>query len=159
MASELAAPAFLALGAKHKPGAHVYCLLPLVGYVYQASYLYSIGSYIPMALHTAALFCILAFGILLAQTEAGIVAILTSQTPWWNCGATTIALCLWSSVHAGALVILGEKTRIFPAELAISIIVVGSFAVFSGLIWWNALDAEPRGPNTAPGRVAVAEDP
>jgi PAS domain S-box-containing protein len=114
-------------------------LVPLVGYVYQASYLYSIGSYIPMALHTAALFCILAFGILLAQTESGIVAVLTSQTPGGTVARRLLPFAFGVPFVLGALVILGEKARIFPAELAVSIIVVGSFAVFSGLIWWNAL--------------------
>src|ERR1041385_5066680 len=35
-------------------------LVPLMGYIYGTSYLYRVGSYIPMALHTAALFYLLA---------------------------------------------------------------------------------------------------
>ena len=56
-------------------------LVPLVGYIYRASYLYSIGTYIPMALHTAAFFFLLALGLLLAQTDSGVVALFTSKTP------------------------------------------------------------------------------
>jgi hypothetical protein len=52
-------------------------LAPLVGCLYQAAYLYSVGSYIPMALHTAGLFCLLAIGILFAQSDAGVIGILT----------------------------------------------------------------------------------
>jgi hypothetical protein len=41
-------------------------LVPLIGYLYQASFLYSVGSYIPMALHTALFFFLLAGGIVLS---------------------------------------------------------------------------------------------
>jgi two-component system cell cycle sensor histidine kinase/response regulator CckA len=114
-------------------------LVPLVGYVYQASYLYSIGSYIPMALHTAVLFCVLAFGTLLAQTKSGIVAVFTSQSPGGTLARRLLPFAFAVPFALGALAILGERTKIYPAELGVSIIVVGSFAAFSGLIWWNAL--------------------
>lgn len=114
-------------------------LVPLVGYVYRASYLYSIGSYIPMALHTAFFFCILAFGTVLAQTDSGIVAVFTSRTPGGSVARRLLPFAFGVPFVLGALVILGEKTQVFPAELAVSIIVVGSIAVFSSLIWWNAL--------------------
>ena len=114
-------------------------LVPLIGYFYQATYLYSIGSYIPMALHTAALFCVLAIGTLLAQTHSGVVAILTSSTPGGTVARRLLPFAFGVPFVLGSLAIFGEKTRIYPTELGISIIVVGSFAVFTGLIWWNAL--------------------
>jgi PAS domain S-box-containing protein len=114
-------------------------LVPLVGYIYRASYLYSIGSYIPMALHTAALFFLLATGLLLAQTDYGVMALFTSKTPGGAIARRLLPFALGVPVVLGALTIWGEKEKVYPAELGASIIVVGSFAIFTGLIWWNAV--------------------
>ena len=117
-------------------------LVPLVGYIYHASYLYSIGSYIPMALNTALLFCFLALGILLAKTDSGVVAVFTSQTPGGAIARRLLPFAFGVPFVLGALAILGEKESLYPAELGISIIVVGSFAAFSALIWWNAVSLD-----------------
>lgn len=114
-------------------------LIPLVGYVYGASKLYSIGSYIPMALHTAILFCVLAFGTLLAQTDSGVVAFFTSNTPGGTLARRLLPFAFGVPFALGALAILGQRTGVYPAELGVSIVVVGSFAVFSGLTWSSAL--------------------
>ncbi len=50
----------------------VVSLFPLIGYLYQASYLYSVGSF-PMALNTAVFFFLFAVGVLLAQADQGVV--------------------------------------------------------------------------------------
>lgn len=112
-------------------------LAPLVGYVYGAAYLYSVGAYIPMALHTAVLFCLLAFGTLLAQTDAGVVAVFTSRTPGGTLARRLLPLAFGVPFTLGAVVILGERQSLYPAELGVSMVVVGAFAAFSALIWWN----------------------
>jgi len=114
-------------------------LVPLVGYIYQASYLYSIGSYIPMALHTAALFFLLALGILLAQTDYGVVALFTSQTPGGAIARRLLPFALAVPIALGALTIWAEREKIYPGEFGITMVVVGCIAIFTGLIWWNAV--------------------
>lgn len=113
-------------------------LAPLVGYVYGATYLYSIGSYIPMALHTAALFCLLAFGTLLAQTDAGVMAVFVSRTPGGTLARRLLPFALGVPFALGALVILGEQRLHYPAEFGVGLVVVGACAVFGRLVWWNA---------------------
>ncbi len=113
-------------------------LIPLVGYIYQASYFYSIGSF-PMALNTAILFCLLALGILLAQTDCGVVAVFTSKTPGGTIARRLLPFAFGVPFVLGILGILSEKKNLYPAGLGICIMVVGSIAVFSALIWWNAI--------------------
>ena len=114
-------------------------LVPLVGYIYRASYLYSIGTYIPMALHTATLFFLLALGLLLAQTEAGVVALFTSDTPGGAVARRLLPFAFCVPILLGAFTIWVDKTGMYPGEFGVTIVVVGSSAIFTGLIWWNAI--------------------
>lgn len=114
-------------------------LVPLVGYIYRASYLYSIGTYIPMALHTATLFFLLALGLLLAQTEAGVVALFTSNTPGGAVARRLLPFAFGVPILLGAFTIWVDKTGMYPGEFGVTIVVVGSSAIFTGLIWWNAI--------------------
>jgi signal transduction histidine kinase/ActR/RegA family two-component response regulator len=114
-------------------------LVPLVGYIYQASFLYSIGTYIPMAPHTAALFFLLALGLLLAQTESGVVALFTSKTPGGAMARRLLPFAFAVPVLLGALSIWLDRIGFQPGEFGITIVVVGSSAIFTGLIWRNAI--------------------
>ena len=104
-----------------------------------SSYLYSIGTYIPMALHTATLFFLLALGLLLAQTEAGVVALFTSNTPGGAVARRLLPFAFGVPILLGAFTIWVDKTGMYPGEFGVTIVVVGSSAIFTGLIWWNAI--------------------
>lgn len=114
-------------------------LVPLVGYIYRASYLYSIGSFISMALHTAAFFFFLALGLLLAQTDFGVVSLFTSKTPGGTVARRLLPFAFAVPILLGALTIWMDKKGIYPGEFGITVVVVGSSAIFTGLIWWNAI--------------------
>lgn len=113
-------------------------LVPVVGYIYHANSLYSVGSF-PMALNTAVLFCALAAGILFAQMESGIIAIFTGETLGGAIARRLLPFAFGVPFVLGAVAILGRVNKLYPAELGVSIVVVGSFAAFTGLIWWNAV--------------------
>jgi two-component system cell cycle sensor histidine kinase/response regulator CckA len=114
-------------------------LVPLVGYLYRASYLYSIGTYIPMALHTATLFFLLALGLLLTQTDAGVVALFTSKAPGGTVARRLLPFAFGVPILLGAFTIWVDQAGIYPGEFGVTIVVVGSSAIFTGLIWWNAI--------------------
>lgn len=114
-------------------------LVPLVGYIYRASFLYSIGAYIPMALHTAAFFFLLALGLLLAQTDSGVVALFTSKTPGGAMARRLLPFAFAVPILLGAVTIWLDRSRIQPGEFGVTIVVVGCSAIFTGLIWWNAV--------------------
>jgi len=128
-------------------------LVPLVGYAYNVNHLYSIGPYIPMAFHTATLFCLLACGTLLAQAESGAVAIFVSNTPGGAVARRLLPFSFMVPFALGAITILGQSKSVYPIEISISIIVVGSFAIFSTLIWWNAVQL-----NRADHQRRIAEE-
>ena len=133
-------------------------LVPLVGYAYRASFLYSVGSWIPMALHTAALSCLLAIGLLLAQTESPVVAVFLNPTPGGAVTRRLLPFAFGVPFVLGALAIWGGGRNSYPAERGICMIVVGSFAAFSALVWWIAvsLDRADAGRREAEKRLQKA---
>jgi PAS domain S-box-containing protein len=112
-------------------------LVSLVGYLYRASSLYMIGLK-PMALNTALLFCLLAIGVLLAQTDAGVMAVFTSRTPGGSIVRRLLPFAFVVPFILGALASVGMREHVYTAQLGMSIVAVGSFAVLTALIWWNA---------------------
>jgi PAS domain S-box-containing protein len=113
-------------------------LVPLIGYLYQASYLYSVGSYIPMALHTAVFFLLFAIGVLLAQSDDGVVALFMSDSPGGAVARRLLPVAFTIPVGLGALQICGEKSGVFPGEFGITLMVVASVATFGSLTWRTA---------------------
>jgi hypothetical protein len=59
----------------------LFSLLALMGYAYGVRWLYGFAAFIPMALHTAALFHLLALGTLAARPRDGVMALFTSDSP------------------------------------------------------------------------------
>lgn len=114
-------------------------LVPLIGYIYQTSFLYSIGAYIPMALHTAAFFILLSAGLLLAQTEAGVIALFTSKTPGGEMARRLLPFAFAVPLLLGGIAIWMDGIRFQAGQFGVTIVVVGSSAIFTGLIWWNAI--------------------
>jgi two-component system, cell cycle sensor histidine kinase and response regulator CckA len=111
---------------------------PLIGYLYQASYLYSVGPF-PMALSTAVFFFFLAGGILLAQSEDGVVALFMSATPGGAIARRLVPFAFAIPIALGALQIWGERAGLFPKEFGVTLIVVGSVATFASLTWRTAV--------------------
>ncbi len=114
-------------------------LVPLIGYLYQASYLYSVGSYIPMALHTALLFFLLAVGVLLAQFEGGVVSLFISATPGGAIARGLLPFAFAVPVGLGALQIWGEKSGYYRNEFGVTLLGVGSVAIVASLTWRMAI--------------------
>jgi signal transduction histidine kinase len=114
-------------------------LLALLGYAYSANYLYGVGSYIPMALHTATLFFLLSVGILFTQTEGGAVAIFVSDSLGGVIARRLLPFALGVPALLGALRLLGERRGLYSSELGVTVMVLVCIATFTALIWWNAL--------------------
>jgi two-component system, cell cycle sensor histidine kinase and response regulator CckA len=114
-------------------------LIPLVGYLYQATYLYSVGSYIPMALHTAFLFLLLAAGIVLAQLDEGAMALLLSRTPGGAIAQRLLPFAFGVPIALGALQMWGVKKGLYPASFGTILMVVGCVGIFGSLVWRSAI--------------------
>jgi len=114
-------------------------LLALLGYIYSARYLYGVGSFIPMALHTATLFLLLSIGLLFAQPHYGAVALLVSNTPGGITARRLLPVAFGVPALLGALRLWGERVGIYGSEFGVTIMVLLCIATFIALIWWNAV--------------------
>ena len=116
-----------------------HALLALLGYGYGASYLYGVGSFIPMALHTAFIFLLLALALLFTQPEHGVAALLASKTPGGITARRLLPVGFAIPAFLGGLRLWGEKHGYYNSEFGVTIMVLVCIGSFSGLIWLNAV--------------------
>jgi hypothetical protein len=113
-------------------------LLSIIGYGFSTRTFYTIGSYIPMALHTAVTFFVLSVGLLCAQPDAKTTRIITSE----SIGGLTLRRLLPAVIIVpiiiGWLRLEGEYAGLYDTALGVSLMVVGSMAVMAVLVWRNA---------------------
>ncbi len=114
-------------------------LLALLGYAYGSSYLYGVGSFIPMAIHTAALLLLLSVATLFARTDSDVIALFVSLSPGGAIARRLFPFAVLVPALLGALRLWGERAQVYGSEFGVTILVVASIAAFSALIWWNAV--------------------
>lgn len=113
-------------------------LLALIGYAYQIQWLYGVASFIPMALHTALLFHLLAWGTLFARPEAGCMALVTSPGLAGTLIRRLFPGMVLTFVLLGWLRLAGERRGWYDSELGVALNSVATIIIFGGLIWWSA---------------------
>lgn len=113
-------------------------LVPIIGYAYSAATLTSIKSYIPMAIHTAIGFVVLATGVLCARPMRGLMSILSGRGSGGMMARRLLpaavlipALLGWIHWSAGDWQWWNEIERL-------PLLVLANIIVFASLIWWNA---------------------
>ncbi len=113
-------------------------LLALFGYAYGVQWLYVVPAFIPMAVHTALCFHLLALGVLCARPDQGIMAWFTSAGAvgmllrWQLPGTVTILFFL------GWLRLEGQRRGFYGTELGVALHSMLNVTLFSGLILWSA---------------------
>ena len=117
-------------------------LLAVTGYGLGTTSFYHVGTYIPMALHTALAFLLLSSGILAARPGVGPMRVLCGR----NMGGATMRRLLPAAVLVpfclGLLWQLGARRGDFDPQLGIPLMVVSSIACFAAVIFLNALSLE-----------------
>lgn len=114
-------------------------MLALLGYVYGANSLYRIGSFIPMAVHTAGIFLILSVVLMLAKPERAPVSLFTMENLGGVIARRLLPVAILVPAILGAARIWGEGRGYYTKEFGTTIMVVCTIAVFTALIWWNAV--------------------
>lgn len=111
-------------------------LLALVGYIHQVSWLYTIPSRVPMALHTSIALLVLAMGVMFARPDRGLMQVVTSD------GASGMLLRRMLPVMIPAYIVAGAFTNAWaasgPHRLAeqtavYAVVCIGFFCV--SIIW------------------------
>jgi len=113
-------------------------LLAVLGYAYGVQSFYQLGSYIPMALHSALTFSVLVTAFSLAHTDRGFLSIFIG-----NCAAGTLGRRLLPAVVLipaafGWLELHGELRGIYDSRLGNALFAVGNIVIFTLLVCWIA---------------------
>jgi diguanylate cyclase (GGDEF)-like protein len=114
-------------------------MLALIGYAYGVRSFYGIGSYIPMALHTALTFVVLAMGLLCARPERGIMSVISSDTTGGTMMRRLLPAVFVVPLLLGWMRLAGQRARLFDSDAGLWLLVVGMMTVFVVLIGWNGL--------------------
>ena len=116
----------------------VISLLALTGYTYDVQFFYGIGSYIPMALHTALTFFVVATGILCARPRSGIMAVIASNSSGGALLRRLLPAIIVLPVVLGWLRTIAQRGRLFDTHFGLWLLMVTIMIVMVALVAWNA---------------------
>ena len=112
----------------------VLALLAILGYIYGVSWLYGIGAFIPMALHTSWLFMITALGLLLARPDVGYMRLVTAGGAAGLMARRLLPAALLGPPILGSLELAGEYVGLYDRQLGTVLAVVAMIVVWTSLI-------------------------
>jgi len=113
-------------------------LLALVGYAYGTKAFYGVGSFIPMALHTALTFLLLLTGLLFARPTRGLMVPIISAGAGGAMGRLLLPAAIIIPFLLGWLRLIGGEAELFAPAVGDSLFVVLNMLIFAILVWWNA---------------------
>jgi len=114
-----------------------FAFLALIGYAYQAASLYEVGTYIPMALHTAAVFLLLAMGLLSSRPDRGVMAVITADSPSGALARRLLPAALLLPATLGWLRLHGARTGWFTPDFGFTLVILVITLIFAALLWWE----------------------
>ena len=113
-------------------------LVTICGYGYTAHQLARVADSIPMALHTAVGFGLLASGLLCARPEEGIMGELTSDAVGGRIARALLPGVLGVPLALGWLRVAGERAGLYGTEVGVALHVTAWIVVLIGLLCWQA---------------------
>jgi PAS domain S-box-containing protein len=111
--------------------------LALLGHSYRNVNLYSMGSSIPMAVHTAALFLVCTIGILFASSDRGLMAVVTSNTAAGKVARRVLPAAVLIPAILGWLRVYGGSHHWFAPSMGLPMVVLANTLFFTALLWWE----------------------
>ena len=117
--------------------AFLIAFLGFIGYIYGKPFFYTIG-YTGMALHTSIAFILLSLGILFANPERGLTAVIASDRAGGIMARRLLPQAMVIPTLAGYFIISGERLQVYSPELGISLLSVLNVIIFTVIIWNNA---------------------
>ena len=109
-------------------------LLVIIGYAYGVSQLQGWYAFIPMALHTALTFLLLAGGVLAARADRGFVAFITADNAGGLLARRLLPFAVLLPILLGYLRLHGELRGYYGTEFGVAGLTVGMIVIFSGVI-------------------------
>lgn len=96
--------------------------------------MYGVSRFIPMAIHTAALFLLLAFGVFAARPAMGIAALFQEASPSGRMARRLLAGSIAIIAGVGWLRLEGERAGLYGTELGVTLHTVAMIALLSLLV-------------------------
>jgi len=110
-------------------------LFAIVGYAYGVQAMYTIPAFIPMALHTAVAFGLLALGILACRPPSRLLEVLGSPGPGGVTARRLIPAVIVVPLLLGWLRNAGERFHVYDGAAGTALMVVGTTALLGILTW------------------------
>jgi PAS domain S-box-containing protein len=133
-------------------------MLALLGYAYGAKRLYLIGAFVPMALHTAVCFILLASAMLAAFPQSGVMRRVLSDSFAGAMLRRLLPAALLVPSLLGSFRMAGLTLHWFDAELGVAILVVLTMAAFGVLAWINSRVLERTDQLRHQAEVALSQE-
>ena len=124
-------------------------LAALIGYAYSINALIGVPKKIPMALHTATAFLLLAVGIFTARPEQGLMARIVSEGTGGALARRLLPVIVVAPLLLGWLILKGQAKHYYQPAFGFTIFVVLVIGVLSVLTWTNARSLDRQEPSAA----------
>lgn len=112
--------------------------LALLGYLYEATWLYGLESFIPMALHTALALNVLGCGLFCLDPQRGWMARLMGEGPGSALARHLLPMIVPLFVLLGWLRLTGERKGLYASHMGTVLYTLTAISLFTVLIWWSA---------------------
>jgi signal transduction histidine kinase len=113
-------------------------LFSLIGYAYGAARMYSLRSFIPMALNTAFLFHVLALGLLLSRPKRGLASVLLHPGLGGVMARRLLPVVIILPATLGWLRVLGQRLGWYDTEFGAAFMVATTVIIFAVAVCWIA---------------------
>jgi len=109
----------------------------LIGYLYGLETFYRFTVRVPMALHTAIAFVLLALGLLFARPDRGLAGHLTRNDIGGRVARWLLPTAVVLPTLAGLMSLMAQRAGIVDAILAATLLDIAMIVIFSSIVWWN----------------------
>lgn len=114
-------------------------MLAIIGYLYADRSLYRVAAYIPMALHTAISFVILAFALLFSSSRYGLMEVVMHKNMGGKISRVLLPTTWGIPILLGWLRLEGQQRGYYNLEFGTALMVISIITVFTVFIWRLAL--------------------
>jgi two-component system, cell cycle sensor histidine kinase and response regulator CckA len=109
-------------------------LVAVIGYVYSVASFYKLASYTGMAIHTSALFILLAVGILLNDPESELVRMISSDSLGAVLERRLLPAALLVPLIVGWIRMEGQKAGLYGTEFGLALFTTANIVIFFALV-------------------------
>lgn len=110
-----------------------------IGYLYNVDIFYGVFTYIPMAIHAAICFLLIAAAALFVHPDRGMMHLLTGKYTGGVAARRLIPAAIIIPALLGFLRLKGHQMGLFTVEFGTTALVLSIMLVFMGIIWYNSL--------------------